>query len=65
MDIGGQIRRVRNDKEYTQAEMAEQLGISENHYSKLERGTATPTLKLLQTFVTAFETSIVIEPEIE
>src|SRR5882672_1947944 len=52
--IAGQVRDLRNERRWTQGELAAHLGVSQNHVSDLERGrgsfTAEQFLALLQIF---------------
>lgn len=47
--IGTRLKRAREKCKYTQAEVAEQLGIHTNSYGNFERGTERPSLiKIVQ-----------------
>ena len=37
MQIGYKIKKIRDDRKFSQSEMAELLGISQSAYSRLER----------------------------
>lgn len=43
-DVGKKIKRFRKLRGLTQAELAEKIGISEKHVSKIEMGIYVPTL---------------------
>jgi transcriptional regulator with XRE-family HTH domain len=45
--VGEAIRRERLKKNWTQAELADQVGISSNHVARLERGEAGATFYLM------------------
>lgn len=46
MDIGGNIRRIREERQLTQAYVAEQAGISQAMLCQIERGTKNPSLQV-------------------
>lgn len=47
LKLGKRIKKLRNDKEWTQAELSEKLGVSEKHIQFIESATRKPSLKLL------------------
>ena len=53
-DIGSKVRKLREFKDISQDYMAEQLGISQSHYSRIENGErkldSEPTRKNCPTF---------------
>lgn len=51
--IGRQLAQARHDKDLTQAEVAERAKTTVNHYAKIERGEAVPSLKTLEKIVKA------------
>ena len=57
--IGGELKRARDRDRFSQDEGAERLGITREHYNRLERGTKLPSLELLvkihRSFDIAFE----------
>lgn len=42
------IRELREQRQWTQEQMAEKLGLTRNGYAKIERGESTPTLTRLE-----------------
>lgn len=54
MGIGDVIRRLRIERGWTQAELAERLGIEPATVSGYERGTRTPDAKMLKKIAEAF-----------
>lgn len=46
MNVGESIRRIREEKELTQAYVAEQAGISQAMLCQIERGTKKPSLQI-------------------
>lgn len=54
--IGSRIRKLRGD--VYQEEMAEYLGISQGHLSKIERGKGAPTIEALFLLSERFHKSI-------
>ena len=57
MSLGKNIRRMRRDKGWTQAELAERAGIKINHVSKLEQDDTDPKLSTLYKLMQAFSCS--------
>ena len=52
-EIGGKLRTLRKGKKYSQAELAEKIGVSRKHISDIEAGRGTSLLifvKLLKEF---------------
>lgn len=46
MSVGQNIRRIREEKQLTQAYVAEQAGISQAMLCQIERGTKNPSLQI-------------------
>ncbi len=46
MSVGENIRRIREERELTQAYVAEQVGISQAMLCQIERGTKNPSLQV-------------------
>lgn len=46
MSVGENIRRIREEKDLTQAYVAEQVGISQAMLCQIERGTKNPSLQI-------------------
>lgn len=55
--IGRNIRRVRTEKKWNQAQLAERAGLSENYIGNIERGEKLPSLETFITLVNALGTS--------
>jgi transcriptional regulator with XRE-family HTH domain len=47
------MHALRQDRQFTQAEVAKHAGTNTNYYAKLERGEAVPSLKMLEKVVKA------------
>jgi transcriptional regulator with XRE-family HTH domain len=43
-EIGRRIKKVREDQQQTQVEVAVRVGINSSYYSKIERGEVNPSL---------------------
>jgi len=56
--LGGEIRRIRKAKGYTQAQLAEMTGLSDNYIGYIERGKQPPSLKTLEKITTVLETPV-------
>lgn len=46
VSVGAEIRRARNDRGWTQAELADRAGIHPNYAARLERGELCPSLHI-------------------
>lgn len=53
LHIGRKLQATRQNKGFTQAEVAKRAGTNTNYYAKLERGEAVPSLKMLEKVVKA------------
>lgn len=53
MNVGANIRRIREEKGIPQVWLAEQVGISQSMLCQIERGTKAPSLPLSAEIVTA------------
>lgn len=58
MDAYEKIRQLREEKKWSQEELATQLGLSTNGYAKIERGETRLTLPRLEQLAEIFEISI-------
>jgi transcriptional regulator with XRE-family HTH domain len=47
------LRKARQDKQLTQAEVAKRAGVSENHYAQIERGEKNPTVSTFKSIIAA------------
>ncbi len=65
MNVGENIRRIREEKELTQAYVAERAGISQAMLCQIERGTKNPSLQVGKEIATIFGCSLdcLIEPD--
>lgn len=59
MKVNDKIRSIRTQKKLSQASVAEQLDISTNAYSKIERGETTPSLERIQQIANIFQIDII------
>lgn len=46
--IGKNLKKLRQEKQLTQAELAKKAGINTNYYARIERGEETPSLDTLK-----------------
>lgn len=51
------LRKARQAKGLTQAEVAKKAGVSENHYAQIERGEKNPTLSTFVSIIDAIGVS--------
>ncbi|MCF6238105.1 MAG: helix-turn-helix domain-containing protein [Candidatus Marinimicrobia bacterium] len=58
MDIGKQLRRVRESHQLLQKELADKAGLNGSYISKLERGLADPTFATLEKIAGAYPLSV-------
>lgn len=61
-DLGHILKRVRIEKDLTQAELAESLGVKQNAISRLESGSVGVVLKLLFRLLAKLDLEIEIRP---
>ncbi|TVQ98536.1 MAG: PAS domain S-box protein [Desulfovibrionales bacterium] len=54
--FGSRLRFLRTIKNLTQADLAEQLGVSVKHIGRVERGEASPSFALIQSLANVLET---------
>ncbi len=55
MRFGVQIRALRTAQEWSQAELAAEVGLDRKYISDIETGQANPTLTTLLAFASAFD----------
>lgn len=58
MKVNDRIRRLREFKQWSQEDMAEQMQMSKNGYSKLERGESRLSLDRLEQIATIFKMDV-------
>ena len=56
--VAKNLKAIRVSRHMTQAEVAEKSGITVNHYAKIERGEAEPTLSTLAMLVKGLKISL-------
>ena len=59
MTLGLRISRLRQEKKWTQKELASKIGITQNHVSRIEKDRMQPRRSTIKAFAEAFE----IQPE--
>ena len=57
-DIGSKVRKLREFRDISQDYMAEQLGISQSHYSRIEKGERTLDSEQLEKIAKLLETTV-------
>jgi transcriptional regulator with XRE-family HTH domain len=60
LDIANDVLRLRLEKGWSQAELAERVGTKQANISRLENGLANPSVELLQRLAKAFGTELVV-----
>ncbi len=55
LHIGHKLQAARQNKGFTQAEVAKRAGTTVNHYAKIERSEVVPSLKTLEKIIKALE----------
>ncbi len=58
MNFGSKIKKLREDKEFTQKQMAEMLGVSKSNVSKYEANSVEPNIDILTSYSSIFNVSI-------
>lgn len=56
--LGMRIRYLRNQKKWSQEDLALECNINKNYLSDLERGARNPTIKILEKIAIAFSISL-------
>ena len=56
--VGGKVRRLRKQREFTQEELAEIVNVSSNYISYIENGKRRPSLALLRKIAKALKTNL-------
>jgi len=56
--VGETIRRLRNEKDWTQEELAVRADLSQEHVSRLETGTYSPSRKTIEKLAMAFSVQV-------
>ena len=56
--LGMRIRYLRNQKKWSQEDLALEANINKNYISDLERGMRNPTLKIIEKIAIALEISL-------
>jgi transcriptional regulator with XRE-family HTH domain len=59
LDIGGRMREIREQRGYSQRDLAERSGLSSNAISRIERGENSPTVSSLHQLAAALRVPIV------
>ncbi len=55
MHLGEKLRSLRKDKEWTQPQLAEAIGIEQSYLSKLENGKSVPSADIFELILKTFE----------
>jgi len=55
MNIGDRIRQLRKERDWTQDELAQRVGIMSQNVARYENGRTTPRKRMLEQFAEAFE----------
>lgn len=56
--IGNTIQKMRDDKGWTQTELAKKSGLQQSHISRLEAGIHSPSWRTLEKIASAFEVEV-------
>jgi len=52
------LRKLRREKNWSQAELSEHLGIHTSHIYRLETGKSAPSMELIQTIARVFDVTM-------
>jgi len=58
MELGAKIQKLRKEKKHSQGVLAEKVGISANHLSRLERGVFQPSIEVVKRLAHELEVSV-------
>jgi len=56
--LGNRVRALRRERQWTQVELAEMLGIDRSYLSEIETGKKDPSLRILKTIADGFGLSL-------
>jgi transcriptional regulator with XRE-family HTH domain len=56
--LGNRVRALRRERQWTQVELAEMLGIDRSYLSEIETGKKDPSLRVLKTIAEGFGLSL-------
>jgi putative transcriptional regulator len=56
--LGNRVRKLRQERGWTQVEMAEVLGIDRSYISEIETGKKDPSLRVLKTIADGFKLTL-------
>ncbi len=56
--LGNRVRALRRERQWTQVELAEMLGIDRSYVSEIETGKKDPSLRVLKTIADGFGLSL-------
>lgn len=56
--LGGRIKALRNARQYTQEQVAEQIGVSRQKYARIENGANTITFELLSKIANVLDVTV-------
>jgi transcriptional regulator with XRE-family HTH domain len=56
--LGNRVRTLRRERQWTQVELAEMLGIDRSYLSEIETGKKDPSLRVLKTIADGFGLSL-------
>jgi len=60
-ELGEQVRGMREERGWSQRELAELAGMTQPAIARFEAGGTTPTLPILERIATAFDTTLSVE----
>ena len=55
--LGARLKKARNDRDFTQEQLASLTGLSARHIAKIEKGEVNPSFEVLSTLVKALGVS--------
>ncbi|OQA04060.1 MAG: anaerobic benzoate catabolism transcriptional regulator [bacterium ADurb.Bin400] len=55
VDLGNQIRGIREDARLTQAEVAKAAGVNASYFAEIERGEVNPSYKVVRAILLALK----------
>jgi transcriptional regulator with XRE-family HTH domain len=58
MKLGEKIKKLRKAKRFTQGELADKVGISSNHLSRLERGVFQPSIEVVKRLASELDVDV-------
>lgn len=61
--LGQRVKQLREEREWTQKQLATQAGMTQSSVARFEAGGTTPTIPVLERLATALEADLIVQVE--